>query len=88
MLQKLMEVFVNNIFGLLHGNIKLLGKRLKAYSVKQSSFKYHSVTLVENPFINKSVPLGARKVIVLNIQDILSPCPPFLQIRFHAVPLG
>ena len=83
-----MEVFINYVFGLFDGDIELLGKWFITNAVKQSSFKYHPVTLVENPFVNQGVPLASGKVIILNIQDILSPFPQVLQIRFRAALRG
>jgi hypothetical protein len=49
-------LFINDIFDLAYGHIKLLCEGLKADPVKQSALQDRSVSFVEDPFVYQPLP--------------------------------
>lgn len=60
-------LFINDIFDLAYGHIKLLCERLKADPVKQSALQDRSVSLAKDPFVNQPFPFGTRNVKAFGI---------------------
>ena len=58
-------LFINDIFDLAYGHIKLLRERLKACPIKQSALQNRPVSFVEDPFVYQPLPFGARNIKAL-----------------------